>query len=194
MRHGLVENPANVIYGALPGFGLSKVGRKEVADRAKELAKYPYTKIICSPLQRTKETAQIVQETAFPNLAIETDERLIEWVYVSQGLTREEWQAKYPKLRETYKGDVYSLPTEVDGKHYESFAEMEERIQAFIDEYKQTGGLILAISHGDPVTLAMALETDQSYRHYRENDYVSTAEVRTLNYQDGGVTITEYPA
>lgn len=193
MRHGLVANPQQIIYGSLPNFHLSEDGQKEVHKRALVLTSYPYTKIICSPLDRTRETAKIVQEIAFPNIKIETDERLIEWTFASQGLTRKEWQEKYPKLRVLYKRDVYSLPKVVDGKEYETFQSMEDRLRSFINEKKQEEGLVLAISHGDPITLAMSIVSNADYRHYRDNDYVSTAEVRTVNFLPDKTVVTEYP-
>ena len=37
VRHGEVHNPAGIIYGRLPGFGLSERGRRQIARAAEAL-------------------------------------------------------------------------------------------------------------------------------------------------------------
>lgn len=60
VRHGEVHNPRRVLYGRLPGFGLSADGRR----MARQAAEYvhslerPVSALICSPLQRTRESAE----------------------------------------------------------------------------------------------------------------------------------------
>jgi len=59
IRHGEVNNPEELIYGRLPGFGLTEKGEKQ-ANKAgkylKSLGVAPQV-IITSPLLRTKTTA-----------------------------------------------------------------------------------------------------------------------------------------
>ena len=48
MRHGQVENPTGVLYGRLPGFGLSALGR-EMAERMGQFwAEVPLTHLRAS--------------------------------------------------------------------------------------------------------------------------------------------------
>ncbi len=78
MRHGEVENPDRVLYGCLPGFGLSERGAQMAAKTAEHLHSLgrPITALVSSPLQRTQESAEpIAQRTG---LAVRLDERLIE--------------------------------------------------------------------------------------------------------------------
>ncbi|WP_286278862.1 histidine phosphatase family protein [Naasia aerilata] len=76
VRHGEVENPGRVLYGRLPGFGLSVLGTRMAEAAAGALAGAPVRRVIASPLQRTQESAAPIA-AAF-GLPIETDERIIE--------------------------------------------------------------------------------------------------------------------
>lgn len=85
LRHGEVDNPRGVLYGRLPGYHLSELGRK-MADRAAEhLAGRDVVAVLSSPLERAQETAAPV--AARFDLEIQTDERLIEAENAFQGLT-----------------------------------------------------------------------------------------------------------
>ena len=60
MRHADVENPQKVIYGHLPGFGLSAYGRAQAAAVGQSLRDSGVRRIIHSPLDRARETAEII--------------------------------------------------------------------------------------------------------------------------------------
>jgi broad specificity phosphatase PhoE len=60
MRHADVENPNRVLYGHLPGFPLSAVGRAQAAAVGQSLRDRGIRRIVHSPLERARETAEIV--------------------------------------------------------------------------------------------------------------------------------------
>lgn len=62
VRHGVVENPARVRYGRLPGFPLSASGRHQAALSASFLATCSLRNplLLSSPLERAVETAEIL--------------------------------------------------------------------------------------------------------------------------------------
>ncbi len=62
IRHGQVYNPGRVIYGRLPGFGLSNVGKRQVESTAEYLRLTNLAVIYSSPLLRARETADIIQQ------------------------------------------------------------------------------------------------------------------------------------
>ncbi|MER6268831.1 histidine phosphatase family protein [Streptomyces sp. 900105755] len=85
MRHGEVANPDGVLYGRLPGYHLSELGR-QMADRvAESLASRDVTYVVASPLERAQETATPIAKAHGLDLA--TDERLIEAENIFQGKT-----------------------------------------------------------------------------------------------------------
>lgn len=85
MRHGEVHNPEGVLYGRLPGYHLSELGR-QMADRvAEHLADRDITYVVASPLERAQETAAPIAKAH--GLDVASDERLIEAANVFQGKT-----------------------------------------------------------------------------------------------------------
>lgn len=85
MRHGEVHNPDGVLYGRLPGYHLSDLGR-QMADRvAEHLAGRDITHVVASPLDRAQETATPIAKAH--GLELAADERLIEADNVFQGKT-----------------------------------------------------------------------------------------------------------
>ena len=77
VRHGEVHNPEGIIYGRLPGFGLSEAGRRQLAAAAELLAgEGPLAALYASPMQRAQESAAII--AARLGMAVETAEPLVE--------------------------------------------------------------------------------------------------------------------
>lgn len=77
-RHGEVFNPQGILYGRMPGYGLSERGF-EMAERVAEAlpAKDPHIRaLVSSPLQRAQETIAPLARTL--DLPVEIDERVIE--------------------------------------------------------------------------------------------------------------------
>ncbi|MFD8590144.1 histidine phosphatase family protein [Streptomyces sp. NPDC059637] len=85
MRHGEVANPDGILYGRLPGYHLSDLGR-EMAERvAEHLADRDVAHVVASPLERAQETASPIARVH--GLETASDERLIEAANVFQGKT-----------------------------------------------------------------------------------------------------------
>ncbi len=76
LRHGEVHNPKKVLYGRLPGYGLSETGHAMADVAAKALAGRDVALLLTSPLQRARETAAPL-EAAYGTTA-RADDRLIE--------------------------------------------------------------------------------------------------------------------
>ena len=76
VRHGEVHNPDHILYGRLPGFGLSETGRTQAQRVAEHLATADVTALFVSPMQRAQETAAPIAE----KLGVDpvTEDRLIE--------------------------------------------------------------------------------------------------------------------
>jgi broad specificity phosphatase PhoE len=76
LRHGEVYNPTKILYGRLPGFHLSELGKQMAKAVAEKLADHDVTYVVASPLERAQETAQPIAGEF--GLEIATDTRLIE--------------------------------------------------------------------------------------------------------------------
>jgi broad specificity phosphatase PhoE len=83
LRHGEVYNPSKILYGRLPGYHLSDLG-KQMAERAATFfADRDVAAVIASPLQRAQETAAPIG--AVLGLPVGSDDRLIEAGNVFEG-------------------------------------------------------------------------------------------------------------
>lgn len=76
LRHGEVHNPEGVLYGRLPGFRLTELGRQMAAAAAKWVAGRDITHLVSSPLIRAQQTAQPFADQF--QLPIATDPELVE--------------------------------------------------------------------------------------------------------------------
>lgn len=83
LRHGLVENPTGVLYGRLPDFHLSTVGKAMAEKVADRLADTDIGYLAASPLERAGETAAPL--AAALRLDVVTDDRLIEPTNIFEG-------------------------------------------------------------------------------------------------------------
>ncbi|MDE0546173.1 histidine phosphatase family protein [Microbacterium sp. C7(2022)] len=85
VRHGEVYNPRRVLYGRLPGFRLSDDGRQMARSAAEYIQTLdrPVTALVCSPLQRTRESAEPFTELF--GLDPRVDEDVIEPTNVFEG-------------------------------------------------------------------------------------------------------------
>ena len=77
LRHGEVRNPEGVLYGRLPGYHLSALGRQMAEVVAGQLTSVPLRLVASSPLERAVETAEPIL-AVHPEAEYRVDERLIE--------------------------------------------------------------------------------------------------------------------
>ncbi|WP_370076224.1 histidine phosphatase family protein [Streptacidiphilus sp. MAP12-16] len=85
MRHGEVHNPEGVLYGRLPDYHLSELGRKMAERVADHLGGRDITHVVASPLERAQETAAPIAQAL--GLTTAVDDRLIEADNIFQGKT-----------------------------------------------------------------------------------------------------------
>lgn len=84
LRHGEVFNPTGVLYGRLPDFHLSDLGRAMAERLAASLVGRDITVVTASPLDRAQETAAPI--AAAHDVSIGVDDNLIEADNVFEGL------------------------------------------------------------------------------------------------------------
>ena len=78
IRHADVENPHRVLYGHLPGFQLSALGRLQAAALGDRLSEAGIRRIVHSPLDRAAETARIINSRLREPAVLEIDPELRE--------------------------------------------------------------------------------------------------------------------
>ncbi|MDR5711150.1 histidine phosphatase family protein [Nesterenkonia flava] len=100
VRHGEVHNPDRVLYGRLPGFGLSDLGRRMaegIADYFGDRAENgrPVHLLASSPLQRAQETVAPLSKRL--GLPVTIEERVLEAENAFEGLSSVKRQLRRPK-------------------------------------------------------------------------------------------------
>jgi broad specificity phosphatase PhoE len=83
LRHGEVHNPAKILYGRLPGYHLSDLGRRMAERAAAYFADRDVAVVTASPLERAQETAAPLAVAL--GLPIGSDDRLVEAGNVFEG-------------------------------------------------------------------------------------------------------------
>ena len=187
VRHGEVHNPDGVLYGRLPGFGLSEVGRLMAKSAADYLAGRDVTVLRSSPLERAVETAEpIAAEFGLP---VKRDERLIEpWNHfegmrfgVGDGALR---QPRYwVHLRNPFRPSWG-----------EPYREVAARV---LDAVKDTalaadGHEAVCVSHQLPIWVTRRLVEGHALWHDPRRRQCALGSVTSLTFSDGKVSSVSY--
>jgi broad specificity phosphatase PhoE len=148
VRHGRVENPTGVIYGRLPGFHLSELGRRQAEEAAEYLAGADVTLVVASPLERAQETARAI--AARHSLEVETDERLHESHTTLEGVGR--------SVAAVVRSPVnwWRVRNPLKPSWGESFSDIRTRmLEAIVDAARRGAGReVVLVSHQTPVQVA----------------------------------------
>lgn len=189
VRHGLVENPTGGLYGRLPGFHLSEVGR-QMADLVADFVKdWDVTHLRCSPLERAQETMAPIAAN-FPGVPVVTDGRVIEAENYLQG-----------KRFDRSKNSAFTNP-----RHWlyfrnplkptwgEPYAEIAARMRAAIHDAAAAadGHEALIVSHQLPIWIARLDVEGRRFAHDPRKRECSLASITTLIFRDGRITGVEY--
>jgi probable phosphoglycerate mutase len=158
VRHGeTIVNVNNQINGHNE-IDLTENGINQALEVAERLKNIKFDAIFCSPLCRTKHTAQIINKNS---VEVIYDERLME---------RDSNSMQYLPVSMLDKNLWYSLADNITYSDSESFKSVLNRVTAFLDETKghYNYNNILLVTHGD-VCKAIKLYFDKSSNIYNFN-------------------------
>ncbi|CAO5176258.1 Fructose-2,6-bisphosphatase [Frankia sp. AiPs1] len=187
VRHGEVFNPRKVLYGRLPGFGLSENGHRQAKVTAQHLAELDVAAVVSSPLERAQQTAAPI--AAAHNLTVGVDPRLIESRNAFEGRTFEAGPAAlsrpamWPLLRNPFRPSWG-----------EPYTEIAQRMLAAVAEWRDAhpGRHLVLVSHQLPVwTARRALEGVHLW-HRPDRRQCGLASVTTAVYQGTRLVGIEY--
>jgi broad specificity phosphatase PhoE len=189
LRHG---EPAvfGRINGRLPGVGLSAKGRAEIAAVADRLAEERIEALYSSPLQRTRETAEILAERL--DLPIGYREDVIEldfgeWTGLTPAAIRqdERW------LLWSNRRSIASIPGG------ESWRQVQDRIVNSLFDLRQIHprDTVVIVSHGDVIRAGLLFAFGMPLDFHARIE-VGFASISTISLEDGGIrvlTLNERP-
>lgn len=174
VRHGrTAANSDGVLAGRMPGIELDEVGRAQVRELGRRVARLPITRIVTSPLERTMRSAQALLDATEPSRAdragadpsmapprpeIMTDDRLLECDYG-------QWTGRHLKelVKEPQWATVQSHPSAAEFPGGERLVDVQRRgVAAVRDHDAQVSAehgpnaLWIAVTHGDVVKAILA--------------------------------------
>lgn len=148
VRHADVHNPNDVIYGRLPRFRLSDLGREQAARLGAFLADEPIAFIYTSPQLRARQTAAHIARH-HPDAPIRICSLLAEILTSWQGTPNSQVR---PDL---------NFFAERRGDRDETLSQVAHRMQRFIRlmAKRHPDQMVVAVSHGDPILVLRLLMT-----------------------------------
>jgi probable phosphoglycerate mutase len=147
-RHGWHDwlGPDNRFAGRLPGVPLNAAGREQADALGRRLRAAPPDRIFCSPLDRTRQTAEII--AGHVQRPVVPDDRLIETdLGAWQGMRVEEVATRYPEAYRAWR----TAPTRARLPGAEPLEALADRTAACAVEALARGGVTLLVSHQDPL-------------------------------------------
>lgn len=195
VRHGEVFNPQGVLYGRLPEFHLSELGR-QMAGRA---ADYFETRrsdganlvhLVASPLTRAQETAAPI--AAALGLEITTDERILEATNRFEGLS-----GVTSRLRNPRYWPLMHNPFKPSWG--EPYADQVERVMAAVTDARlralELGGdnaEAILVSHQLPIWVTRLAAEGRRLWHDPRNRQCTLTSVTTLDFDGDTLTGVRY--
>ncbi|HEV2778272.1 MAG TPA: histidine phosphatase family protein [Actinophytocola sp.] len=187
LRHGEVDNPDGVLYGRLPGFRLSELGKRQALTVAEHLRDNDITYVVASPLERAQETGAPISDSHRLDLA--TDERLIEAhnvfegdrVAIGDGALRS--PRNWPKLRNPLRPSWG-----------EPYLEIAHRMLAAVHRAREqaSGHEAVCVSHQLPIWTVRRFLEGRRLWHNPTRRQCSLASLTSLVFSDEQLVAVRY--
>ena len=156
IRHGQTTwNVEHRLPGQLPGVALNETGRQQAARLADALTVLPISAIISSPLERARDTAEIIAQPHKLEIQYEPDLMDLDLGYWS-GINYDELSKNDPEWK-AFVRDPTAGPEGV-----ETFPQLQERVVAAVERWRKqdsTGAYLAFVAHADVVKLLIAYYT-----------------------------------
>jgi broad specificity phosphatase PhoE len=182
LRHGEREQ-SRVLVGRLPGFGLTEHGRADVAAVAERLVGESIAALYASPLQRTRESAEIVAArlglpVAFRDDLLELD--FGDWT----GLT-------FDAIRGDPRWPAWSTQRSLAAiPGGESMRQVQRRIVEALIEIgeRHAAESVVVVSHGDVIRAALVFALGMPLDFYGRLE-VAQGSLSTIRLDGGGIRV-----
>ncbi len=154
LRHAQSQGNVSPVYqGKLPGTDLTATGKKQAAAAADRLEKdvTPVTHIYCSPLARTRQTAEVIAKKTGARLIV--DERLREVEFGDyEGKSVDFSDLTFVKARRAHKLETGKVESIYHFPGMETWSQVNARILSFMNEMlpRHRGQHVVVVTHADP--------------------------------------------
>jgi broad specificity phosphatase PhoE len=183
LRHGQHDLGGGVLAGRMPGVGLTERGRAEIAAASKQLAGENIAALYASPLQRTRESAELVSERL--GLPIEFRDDLVEldfgeWTGATFDSIRADprWRSwsQHRSLSRIPGGETMRV---VQFRAVEAILEIGER---------HRDAACVIVSHGDVIRSALVFALGMPLDFYGRIE-VAQGSLSTISIDEGGIRV-----
>lgn len=148
VRNAEVDNPQHLVYGSLPGFGLSPHGREQARRVGRYLGPRPVVSIWSSPLESALRTAEEI--AARSGVPVRVEEGLRDWSITDR------WRGHpWNSIKEAFPGELEAYLTEPESITFagETLDRVAERVAAVARrlDVDHPHGDVVIVSHQDPI-------------------------------------------
>jgi len=187
LRHGEVHNPQGVLYGRMPGYHLSELGREMAATVARAIKDRDITHVRVSPLERAQETARPLVDAL--GLEMVTDPRVIESANVFEG---EGFGAGARTLRKP--SNWLHLWNPFRPSWGEPYKEVAARMMAAVYDARDAarGHEAVIVSHQLPIWTTRLFVEKRSYLHDPRKRQCTLCSLTSLNFAGEHLTSVSY--
>jgi len=178
LRHGQTDWNINFLLQGVTDIPMNETGVEQVKLAAKALHASDWDIVLTSPLTRAKQTAEIIATHVGFGEIIE-QELLIERSFgEAEGLSHEQWRAKYANLDEIPGG--------------ESRTQLAARSQQLLDRVATNfaGKRVLAISHGALIRGLIAIASNNELP--RDGERLGNASLNVVSHIESAWKISSY--
>lgn len=178
LRHGQTDWNINFLLQGVTDIPMNETGIEQVKLAAKAIRAHDWDVVLTSPLSRAKQTAEIIASHAGFDEIIE-QELLIERSFgEAEGLSHEQWRAKYADLDEIPGG--------------ESRSQLAARSQQLLDQVVANfaGKRVLAISHGALIRGLIAIASNDELP--RDGERLGNASLNVVSHFESAWKISSY--
>ena len=178
LRHGQTDWNINFLLQGVTDIPMNETGVEQVRLAAKAIQLEDWDVVLTSPLTRAKQTAEIIASHVGFDEVIE-QELLIERSFgEAEGLSHEQWRAKYSNLDEIPGG--------------ESRTQLAARSQQLLDHISSqfAGKRVLAISHGALIRGLLSIASNNELP--RDGERLGNASLNVVSHIERSWQVVNY--
>ena len=178
LRHGQTDWNINFLLQGVTDIPMNETGIEQVKLAASAIKAEDWDVILTSPLTRAKQTAEIIaRHTGFSEII--EQELLIERSFgEAEGLSHDQWRAKYSNLDDIPGG--------------ESRTQLAERSKLLLETISKelAGKRVLAISHGALIRALLSIASNNELP--RDGERLGNASLNVVKHSDNSWQVVNY--
>lgn len=178
LRHGQTDWNINFLLQGVTDIPMNQTGIEQVKLAARAVKAEDWDVVLTSPLSRARETAEIIASQHGFSEIIE-QELLIERSFgEAEGLSHEQWRAKYSNLDDIPGG--------------ESRTQLAKRSYLLLETISQehAGKRVLAVSHGALIRTLISIASDNELP--RDGERLGNASLNVVKHSENSWQVVHY--